>query len=310
MILCLTLNPVLDATFFVERVTDAYRTESSRVTYVAGGKGNNAARALAAMGRPAHALTALGGMVGHTVAALLDAEAFASTPAWVGGETRLQVTTVDARGLQRSYFAPSAPFSAADAAAVRARYRALLPKAGAICLCGSSPGGEADALFPELIAEAAAGDVQTLVDSSGCGLALALAGAARPDIIKVNRSEAESWLGATLNTEPALRDALAALASRARRCAVLTLGEEGALVAGGREQWRALPPPVPAVNPIGSGDAMTAGLLDGWTRGWSVERCIRWGMAAAAANALSWSACQFELGSVSRLAPDVTVYAL
>ena len=103
MILCVTLNPVLDTTFFVEEMRPIYRTEAQRVTYVAGGKGDNVARALGVMGEPAHVLVALGGDTGRHVANLLAAEGIAATPAWMSGETRLQVTVID-RALQQRAF--------------------------------------------------------------------------------------------------------------------------------------------------------------------------------------------------------------
>ena len=52
MILCVTLNPVLDTTFFVDKMRPIYRTEAQRENYVAGGKGDNVARALGILGEP------------------------------------------------------------------------------------------------------------------------------------------------------------------------------------------------------------------------------------------------------------------
>ena len=134
MILCVTLNPVLDTTFFVDEMRPIYRTEAQRVTYVAGGKGDNVARALGILGEPAHALVALGGDTGRHVANLLAAEGIAATPAWVSGETRLQITVIDRALEQRAFYAPAAPFTAADRAEFRRRFEDLLPEADAVCL--------------------------------------------------------------------------------------------------------------------------------------------------------------------------------
>jgi len=85
--------------------------------------------------------------------------------------------------------------------------------------------------------------------------------------------------------------------------AVLTLGEQGALFAAGDRRWSARPPKVEAINPIGSGDAMTAGLMAGLVRGLPPEECFRLGMAAAAANTLTWDACRFDAAAVAALLP-------
>ena len=198
MILCVTLNPVLDTTFFVDEMRPVYRTEAQRVTYVAGGKGDNVARALGVLGEPAHALVALGGDTGRHVANLLAAEGMAATPAWVSSETRLQITVVDRRFEQRSFFAPNGPFTPDDAHEIRAQFERLLPAAGAVCLCGSAPAPEAAALFPELITLARRRGLPTLLDSSGEGLKQGVTVA--PRIIKVNLAEAAALLGRRLVT--------------------------------------------------------------------------------------------------------------
>ena len=86
---------------------------------------------------------------------------------------------------------------------------------------------------------------------------------------------------------------------------VLTLGAQGALFAAGERRWSARPPKVAAINPIGSGDAVTAGLMVGVVRGLPPEECFRLGMAAAAANTLTWAACQFDAVAVATLLPQV-----
>jgi fructose-1-phosphate kinase PfkB-like protein len=48
------------------------------------------------------------------------------------------------------------------------------------------------------------------------------------------------------------------------------------------------------VNPIGSGDAMTAGLLTGIRQGLEPEDCFRLAMAAAVANTTTWDACDLK----------------
>ena len=92
--------------------------------------------------------------------------------------------------------------------------------------------------------------------------------------------------------------------------AILTLGELGALFAAGDRRWSARPPKVEAINPIGSGDAMTAGLMAGVVRGLPPEESFRLGMAAAAANTLTWDACRFDAAAVEALVPEVELVPL
>jgi 1-phosphofructokinase family hexose kinase len=303
MILCTTLNPVLDTTFFVDEMRPIYRTEAQRVTYVAGGKGDNVARALGILGEPAHALVALGGDTGRHVANLLAAEGIAATPAWMSGETRLQITVIDRTSEQRAFYAPAVQFTAADRAEFRRQFEELLPGADAVCMSGSAPDATAAELVPELLTLARDRGLPTLLDSSGDGLRQGVTAA--PRIIKANLAEAEVLLGCKLVTPEDQVAALDALRQWSSDWALLTLGEQGALFAAGDRRWSARPPNVEAINPIGSGDAMTAGLMAGLVRGLPPEECFRLGMAAAAANTLTWAACRFDAEEVEALLPQI-----
>ena len=228
---------------------------------MAGGKGDKSARALGVLHEPAHALVAFGGDTGRHVANLLAAEGIAATPAWMSGETRLQITVIDRAMEQRAFYAPAAPFTSDDRVEVRQRFENLLPGADAGPSCGSAPDATAAELVPELLALARERGLPTLLDSSGEGLRQGVTAA--PRIIKVNLAEAAALLGRGLATSGEQIAALEELRQWGSDWAVLTLGEQGALFAAGDRRWSAWPPKVEAINPIGSGDAMTAGLLAG-----------------------------------------------
>jgi 1-phosphofructokinase family hexose kinase len=298
-VLCITLNPVLDTTYFVDEMRPTYRTEAHRVTHIAGGKGNNVARALGLLGAPAVSLVALGGMVGRMVAEVWQADPFEGAPVWVSGETRLQITVIDRHGTQRAFYAPAAPFAAEDAERAEENFAKLLPGANAVCLCGSSPGAAADPLYERFIRLARERGALTLLDTYGASLAAGLR--ARPDVVKVNAAEAGGLLGREVKDAAQQRAAVEALRAAGAGIAVMTLGEQGALLAGDEGVRRASPPPVNAINPIGSGDAMTAGIVAGLLRGEGAAEAFRRGMAAAAANTLTWDACRVDAGEAERL---------
>lgn len=56
---------------------------------------------------------------------------------------------------------------------------------------------------------------------------------------------------------------------------------------GSGELWRIEPPKLGAVNPIGSGDSLAAGLLRSFTQGSSVPESASYAAACAVANALT-----------------------
>jgi fructose-1-phosphate kinase PfkB-like protein len=181
--------------------------------------------------------------------------------------------------------------------------------ADAMCLCGSSPGPLADVLFPEMLREARARGIPTLLDTYGEALRLGLE--AEPTIVKVNRAEAAALLGRPLDTLDEQMRALDALRQAgATQWSILTLGADGALCASDEGCWQAQPPRVAAINTIGSGDAMTAGLLTGLLRGQSPQACFRLGMAAAVANTLTWDAGRLAADDVQTILPQIRLTAL
>ena len=148
----------------------------------------------------------------------------------------------------------------------------------------------------------------TLLDSSGEGLKQGVV--ATPRIVKVNLAEAVALLGRELLTPDDQMAALDALRVWGSDWAVLTLGEKGALFAAGERRWAAAAPKVEAINPIGSGDALTAGLMAGLVRGLPPEECFRLGMATAVANTLTWDACWFNLADVEALVPQIEIVGI
>ena len=54
--------------------------------------------------------------------------------------------------------------------------------------------------------------------------------------------------------------------------------------------FRVIPPRITPVNPIGSGDCLLAGLVDGWLSRIDPEPLFRHAVGCAVANAMVWDA--------------------
>jgi len=91
---------------------------------------------------------------------------------------------------------------------------------------------------------------------------------------------------------------------------VVTAGKTPTLAHDGRSGWRITPPVIQALNPIGSGDAFTAGLVWRLVQGDDLGEACRWGSAAGTANALSLMPGEVEAVDVKRLAAETKVESL
>lgn len=63
---------------------------------------------------------------------------------------------------------------------------------------------------------------------------------------------------------------------------VVKRGRRGALARRGAEQWSEPGISVNVIDAVGAGDSFNAGFLHGFTNGWPIERCLRFGNVAGA----------------------------
>ncbi|WP_063729775.1 1-phosphofructokinase family hexose kinase [Streptomyces sp. RTd22] len=267
MILTVTLNTALDITYRVPRLRPHASHRVTEVTERPGGKGINVARVLAALGHHTTVTGFAGGVTGTVVRELLADDTDRDTDTGGGritdalvpiaGTTRRTLGVVDTASGDTTQLNETGPaVTSAEWAAFMDAYAGLLRGASAVALCGSLPPGVPVGTYAQLIREARAAGVPTLLDTSGEPLRRGVA--ARPDIVKPN---AEELAGLTGSTEPlrAARDAR----RRGARAVAASLGADGLLAITAQGAWRATPPERLAGNPTGAGDAAVAGLLSG-----------------------------------------------
>jgi tagatose 6-phosphate kinase len=144
--------------------------------------------------------------------------------------------------------------------------------------------------------------VRTIVDAAGEPLRRALE--ARPFLVKPNRAELAKTLGISLDFDDALRDAVKRLSAD---WAVITEGKSGAIVSNGSDFWHASPPGVQAINPIGSGDSLAAGIATALVRGEPMPDAVKLGIACGAANAMTKTAGVVDANVVAQLQTGVTL---
>jgi len=302
MILCVTLNPCLDKTLTVPTWQPGDSVRGSAVREVVGGKGNNVARALTRFGRPARPVTFLGGAVGDHCAHLLkQTDGLDPLVTRTESETRVILTVkTDGSHQQTAFFDPDPTVLAAEADALFHSVEAVLARGDvqALTLSGSSPSESTHGLYSDLIALARSRRIPVFLDTYGP--ALEAIWGFWPEVIQLNRREASSHLR-TPSASP--EDLLALLETWSRhgvRLGVVTDGAGAVLVRHRNEVYRAIPPEIDAVNPIGSGDCLLAGLVDARFLELDTEATIRHAIGTAVANALVWDAGGIDPEEVKR----------
>jgi 1-phosphofructokinase family hexose kinase len=292
MILCVTLNPCLDKTLTVPDWQPGDLVRGTAVREVVGGKGNNVARALKRLGRSARPLTFLGGSVGKQCAELLVRDDDLN-PIVIPSQapTRVILTVrSQSTAAQTAFFDPDPVISLAEAEAlVDAVQRALLePGVQALTLSGSSPSAATHGVYSELISLGRTRRIPVFLDTYGP--ALEGIWGFWPTVLQLNRKEAAGQVGKTAMSDKDVLELLGSWHRHGVLCGVVTDGPNPVLVHSREKRFRVTPPRIKAVNPIGSGDTLLAGLVDGWLAGAETESMIRHASGCAAANAVVWDA--------------------
>jgi 1-phosphofructokinase family hexose kinase len=307
MILCVTLNPCLDKTLTVPPWTPGQSVRGQSVSEVVGGKGNNVARALKRLGREARPVTFLGGPIGEHCANLLrDQEGFDPLVIRSNSPTRTILTArTEGSADQSAFFDPDPEISPSEADELLRGVEAAISSGGveAITLSGSSPSESTHGLFLDLISMARMRRLPVFLDTYGPPLENIWG--FWPDVIQLNRTELARHLRREDPSDEEIFDLLGTWNRHGVRVAAVTDGPDAALIQADGRFFRAFPPEIEAVNPIGSGDSMLAGLVDSRLSGIEAEPMLRRSIACAVANALVWDAGQIDPEEVARLEPQI-----
>ncbi|MGD0536222.1 MAG: 1-phosphofructokinase family hexose kinase [Verrucomicrobiota bacterium] len=306
MILCLGTTPAAQRVMrFSGLMLDAVNRATATLDGIAG-KSVNVAKVLHALGERPLATGFLGGARGEAIRTALAARGIESEFVTVAADTRECVTVIDeSAGTHTELVEESAPAEPDDFARLLAIVRRRMPGCRAAVMSGTiAPGGPAD-LYAQCVRLAHDAGALAIVDAQGPALIAALP--AGPDLVKPNRAELAATVGRELADEHAVLAAIRELAERGARRVVVTAGREPTLLFDGTQVWRIRSPRLATLNPIGSGDALTAALVWRLVRGDDLGEAGRWGSAAGAANALTWMAGEVSRADVERLAGEVGV---
>jgi len=188
----------------------------------------------------------------------------------------------------------------ADAAADVARTdTAAADVADAVLGCGSLPPGMPASYYRDLVAEASARGLFTVVDTSGESFTLALE--AGPSLVKPNVHELAEFTGRRLVTVGDVVEAAHELRSRGAGAVLASLGADGVVYVDAAHELYGVGGPVEVVNTVGAGDALLAGFVGGRARGLDVAGCL--------STALAWAGAAVGTRSTHFAIPDAAATA-
>jgi 1-phosphofructokinase len=279
----ITLNPAIDFALSVDRFVVGGTNRCKLDAVDAGGKGINASRVVHRLGRSTMAYGFAGGETGNLLRRFLDNERVPYDFEEVDDMTRMDIMVfVAASGRRSKLLLPGARAELANFANLKVKLARIGAKE-TVVLGGSLPPGLPAGVYAELVEEFNARGVQTILDTSGDALAIALA--AQPTLIKPNAEEAGEVLGTALTTDADVLKGALELQRRGARTVVISQGARGAIGVGPDGAFQVIPPAIEARSTVGSGDSMVAGLAIALDEGLGLHAGLRVGTAAGAATA-------------------------
>jgi tagatose 6-phosphate kinase len=304
-----SLNAAIDKIAAVEAVRPGQIHRPEMLAAVPGGKALNAVRTARRLGLPADVVAVVGGHAGAWLAAELDARGIRHWLVWVEGETRTCLSVLDRQTGELTEFYeagivlpedrwPSVETALADALAADA-------PATVVLLAGSLPPGAPIDAYGRLARVGGDAGARVVVDIGGPALDAALD--ARPWLVKINAAEASETTGIATGDQAGVFSAAYALRDRGADLVLITMGMAGAALVTPEGDWVAGPPPERGAYSVGSGDALLGGLVVALAGGADLPEAVRYGSAAATANALVPGQGELDPADIDRLLPGCSV---
>lgn len=304
MLACVCLNPSFDRTVSLCSFTagDVNRVLSARQDV--GGKGINVAITARRLGIASCVLGCAGKNGIDAVRRKLDGEQVTHVFLPVDGDVRtnMKIVPQDGTGVTELN-EPGAPV---DAANQRAFSDLLAEKTVAgqyVVLTGSLPPECPPEYYRDLMLSLP--ERLFVLDVSGAALMAGLA--ARPFLVKPNRSELQAAMNRPLPTMAYVHQAALELLEMGAQNVLVSLGGEGALWVSERGAMFAPAIPVRVQSTVGAGDAMVGGVMTGLEKTGDVRHALAYGAAAGCASVMTEGTQLIRPDDFAALLPQVQI---
>ena len=310
---CVSLNPAIDTRLIlngflpgrVNRVEEVYRTP--------GGKAAHVAMALKGLGATPTWIGFSGGATGSELLAGLHRLGIETMPISTGQPTRVNLEILDTQGEVTEILEPGGTITQSEWSEIQqmcVNAVQVAAKKKVMVISGSLPPGVPVEAYAALVRAARTANCLAFIDSSGVALPKALA--AGPDLIKINREEAEFVTQVAILDPITAAQAARKLLDLGANSAAVSLGERG--IVGIRKQdqqaiyaWSA---PLHSKSSVGSGDSALAGLAYAAAAELTFERSLALAFACGAANCLAALPGRILREEVSRIEQGVQIELL
>lgn len=297
-ILCCGFFPALQRTIEYTAFRPYEVNRARKVSVAASGKATNTARVLKTLGADPLMLSFAGGTNGDTVRDLLEAEQLPCRWVETKAETRIcQTLLSDDHDGCTELVENTAPLSAVEWKTFVKTFAGLQSDFDRIVFPGNLPPHAPQDIYAELLS--LTDGKKVLIDSYGPPLLAVLEH--RPAIVKINAEELRSTFKSTAPVHE-LADELMSLGAGA---VGVTQGKAQAFLFEPGKSCTFTVPAIKALNPIGSGDSVSAGTAYALSKGHSLVEAFVFGLACGTSNAMNLEPGCVKLEQIAELVPKI-----
>lgn len=306
MVLTVTINPLLERRLFYKSVANGAVNRTENEIYYAGGKGINVSRQLNKLGIDNIALTFMGGASGKKLRSVLSGEGINFTAVQTSNETRSGTIAIDeSDNSLTTFIGPSTKISEKEADEFKSKLEKMINNASLVVFAGSSCCEATDTIFPFGIEVCGKLDKPCIVDTYGSHLQACINAA--PTALHNNAAETAKSLGKELNSDADYLSLLSELYGKGIKLAFVTNGKLPAYSSKFDFHYKIESPRVNEIDPTGSGDAFTAGLVYGLEHALVYEEFAALAAALGSANAAMRETCEVEKQAADELTNQVKI---
>jgi len=304
----LCLNPAVDVTYEVPHLIANQKTYATSTRYDPGGNGINVGRALRRLHTPAETFCVIGGEMGEFLQRMLARQLHKVFYEEVEGETRVNGTVLERETDTQYEVSGIGPVLSPEHLEHLIENFVQATGQGLAVITGSTQPNVSVELYAELAARVRQQGGTAIVDAPVKLLRHAIEG--KPFLIKPNLFELESLLNKPLTGI----DAVAAAARRIQQTGVdyvcVSMGPDGALLAGPDNTYLASVPNVVVSATVGAGDAMVAGLTAAFARNAAAHEALRQGVACGTGTVQHPGTELFSASDIEHLVPQIEIHTL
>jgi 1-phosphofructokinase family hexose kinase len=309
LIVCSVVNPAIDAVYSLDELEPGVTTTDTPCTVLPAGKGINIAKAVKALGEGACVVALMPGDDGPRFERCLDALDIHRAFFTVEGGVRICSTIVEKNAEQVTHLNSAGmrlPARIQDEFLAFAERH--MHEGDTWALAGSLPRGFGDDVYMKIIETCRAKGIAVLLDTRG--RALNMGARAQPLMIKPNITELEAFFGEQIQGVHHMALKGKRLLDMGIEYAFISLGADGMIAVHENECLLCSAPKVDAVDTVGCGDALDAGLLVAHVRRFSFAEMCRLAIACGASNARHRGAGNISKEEVWQLMEHVSIEAV